>query len=89
MLVDRRTNYPDLTGKVAEKALVSADITVNKIMVPFDRYFVTTFAPSLKFRKSGPVNGVTRFARITPLMMPSSSQKQLITSRTSTRLRNR
>ena len=28
--------YPDLTGKVAEKALVSADITVNKNMVPFD-----------------------------------------------------
>ena len=27
---------PDLTGKVAEKALVSADITVNKNMVPFD-----------------------------------------------------
>lgn len=27
---------PDLTGKVAEKALVAADITVNKNMVPFD-----------------------------------------------------
>jgi len=25
-----------LTGKVAEKALVAADITVNKNMVPFD-----------------------------------------------------
>ena len=36
MLVDRRTKYPDLTGKVAEKALVSADITANKNMVPFD-----------------------------------------------------
>ena len=36
MLVDRRTKYPDLTGKVAEKALVAADITVNKNMVPFD-----------------------------------------------------
>lgn len=36
MLVDLRTKYPDLTGKVAEKALVSADITVNKNMVPFD-----------------------------------------------------
>ena len=31
-----RSKYPDLTGKVAEKALVSADITVNKNMVPFD-----------------------------------------------------
>ena len=30
MLVDLRSKYPDLTGKVAEKALVSADITVNK-----------------------------------------------------------
>jgi len=28
--------FPDLTGKVAEKALVAADITVNKNMVPFD-----------------------------------------------------
>ena len=36
MLVDLRTKYPDLTGKVAEKALVAADITANKNMVPFD-----------------------------------------------------
>ncbi len=36
MLVDLRGKYPDLTGKVAEKALVAADITVNKNMVPFD-----------------------------------------------------
>ena len=36
MLVDLREKYPDLTGKVAEKALVAADITVNKNMVPFD-----------------------------------------------------
>ncbi len=36
MLVDLRTKYPDLTGKVAEKALVAADITCNKNMVPFD-----------------------------------------------------
>lgn len=36
MLVDLRDKYPELTGKVAEKALVSADITVNKNMVPFD-----------------------------------------------------
>ena len=36
MLVDLRTKYPDLTGKVAENALVAADITVNKNMVPFD-----------------------------------------------------
>lgn len=36
MLVDLRTKYPDLTGKVAENALVAADITANKNMVPFD-----------------------------------------------------
>ena len=36
MLVDLRTKYPELTGKGAEKALVAADITVNKNMVPFD-----------------------------------------------------
>ena len=36
MLVDLRTKYPDLTGKVAEKALVAAEITANKNMVPFD-----------------------------------------------------
>ena len=36
MLVDLRPKYPDLTGKVAEKALVAADITCNKNMVPFD-----------------------------------------------------
>ncbi len=36
MLVDLRSKYPDLTGKVAETALVAADITANKNMVPFD-----------------------------------------------------
>lgn len=36
ILVDLRTKYPELTGKVAEKALVDADITANKNMVPFD-----------------------------------------------------
>ena len=36
MLVDLRSKYPDLTGKVAERALVAAYITANKNMVPFD-----------------------------------------------------
>ncbi|MGP1476710.1 MAG: serine hydroxymethyltransferase [Phocaeicola sp.] len=36
MLVDLRTKFPELDGKVAETALVSADITVNKNMVPYD-----------------------------------------------------
>jgi glycine hydroxymethyltransferase len=36
MLIDLRTKFPELSGKIAEKALVSSDITVNKNMVPFD-----------------------------------------------------
>ena len=36
MLVDLRTKFPELTGKVAERVLVEADITANKNMVPFD-----------------------------------------------------
>ena len=36
MLIDRRTRFPEVTGKVAENELVKADITVNKNMVPFD-----------------------------------------------------
>lgn len=38
MLVDLRPKYPELTGKVAENALVAADITANKNMVPFDTH---------------------------------------------------
>lgn len=36
MLIDLRTKFPDLTGKLAENTLVKADITINKNMVPFD-----------------------------------------------------
>jgi glycine hydroxymethyltransferase len=36
MLIDLRTKFPELTGKMAENALVASDITVNKNMVPFD-----------------------------------------------------
>ena len=36
MLIDLRSKFPELTGKEAEKVLVSADITTNKNMVPFD-----------------------------------------------------
>jgi glycine hydroxymethyltransferase len=36
MLIDLRTKFPELTGKKAENALVRADITINKNMVPFD-----------------------------------------------------
>ncbi len=36
ILVDLRTKFPELTGKVAEKVLVEAEITANKNMVPFD-----------------------------------------------------
>lgn len=36
MLIDLRTKYPEVTGKQVENALVKADLTVNKNMVPFD-----------------------------------------------------
>ncbi|MBN1181477.1 MAG: serine hydroxymethyltransferase [Bacteroidales bacterium] len=36
MLLDLRTKVPDINGKQVENALVQADITVNKNMVPFD-----------------------------------------------------
>ncbi len=36
ILVDLRSKFPELTGKIAEKVLVDADITANKNMVPFD-----------------------------------------------------
>ena len=36
MLVDLRTKFPDLHGKMAENTLMKADITINKNMVPFD-----------------------------------------------------
>ena len=36
MLIDLRSKFPDVSGKKAENALVAADITTNKNMVPFD-----------------------------------------------------
>lgn len=36
MLIDLRNKYPEISGKQAENALVAADITVNKNMVPLD-----------------------------------------------------
>lgn len=36
MLIDLRSKFPDITGKMVENTLVRADITVNKNMVPFD-----------------------------------------------------
>ena len=36
MLIDLRTKLSDVNGKQAENALVAADITLNKNMVPFD-----------------------------------------------------
>lgn len=36
MLIDLRSKFPALTGKVVENTLVLADITINKNMVPFD-----------------------------------------------------
>lgn len=36
MLIDLRSKFPNMTGKEAEIGLGTADITVNKNMVPFD-----------------------------------------------------
>jgi glycine hydroxymethyltransferase len=36
MLIDLRTKVPDISGKEVEDALIKADITINKNMVPFD-----------------------------------------------------
>lgn len=36
MLIDLRTKFPEITGRMVENTLVQADITVNKNMVPFD-----------------------------------------------------
>lgn len=36
ILIDLRTKFPELNGKIAEAELGKADITVNKNMVPFD-----------------------------------------------------
>ena len=44
MLIDLRNKYPEISGKQAENALVAADITVNKNMVPFDNR--SAFQPS-------------------------------------------
>jgi glycine hydroxymethyltransferase len=36
MLIDLRSKFSEVTGKMVENTLVKADITVNKNMVPFD-----------------------------------------------------
>lgn len=36
MLIDLRTKFADVTGRIAEKELEKADITLNKNMVPYD-----------------------------------------------------
>jgi glycine hydroxymethyltransferase len=36
MLIDLRSKFPDITGKMVENTLVHSHITVNKNMVPFD-----------------------------------------------------
>ena len=36
MLIDLRTKFPEITGKVVENTLVKAHITINKNMVPYD-----------------------------------------------------
>ena len=36
MLIDLRSKFQEITGKIVENTLVKADITINKNMVPFD-----------------------------------------------------
>ena len=36
MLIDLRSKFSEITGKIVENTLVKADITINKNMVPFD-----------------------------------------------------
>ncbi|MBR5072629.1 MAG: hypothetical protein IKX29_03685, partial [Bacteroidales bacterium] len=36
MLIDLRNKFPEVSGRVAEKELEKADITLNKNMVPYD-----------------------------------------------------
>jgi len=36
MLIDLRTKFPEVSGRIAEKELEKADITLNKNMVPYD-----------------------------------------------------
>lgn len=36
MLIDLRTKFPDISGRIVENTLVLSDITINKNMVPFD-----------------------------------------------------
>ncbi len=36
ILLDLRTKFPEINGKMAENVLMKADITINKNMVPFD-----------------------------------------------------
>ena len=50
MLIDLRTKFPELTGKVAEQALVSADITTNKNMVPFETSGLRFGTPAITTR---------------------------------------
>ncbi len=55
MLIDLRTKFPELTGKLAERCLVAADITANKNMVPFD-----SRSPFLTSRSEGGQDGLHR-----------------------------
>ena len=67
----------------------AANAANARITVPPERYLVTTLAPSLRFFRSGPVNGVTLLDRITQLIIPSSSQKKVMNIRASVLLLNR
>ena len=59
------------------------------ISSPTEIYFPTIFPASDRSDRSGPVKGVTRFIRTTPLIIPSSSQREKAITLAKILLRNR
>ena len=59
-------------------AIKSRNRMMTTITMPTDRYLFRIRRVSVTSFRSGPVKGVTRQARTTPLMMPSTSQMDII-----------
>ncbi len=71
------------------KASSKTRATMITTRIRGDRYLSMTFLASVKSLRSGPVKGVTRFRRMTPLMRPSKSQKIITAILARTRRRKR
>src|SRR5699024_5859276 len=67
----------------------AARATIMPISSPTEIYFPTIFPASDRSDRSGPVKGVTRFIRTTPLIIPSSSQREKAITLAKILLRNR